>query len=224
MKNYNIKIVAVTLLLSINLFSQKYQVKKIKSFLRTPWIFEIGFNAIDDDGDKFKGLLDLNFADDKNIVKYPSRFGVTKYLNYGFKVQLVANFNIYKVGAEIDKGENLIKKNIFTMELTVNYNLNELIKINKWAEPYIAIGYGYTKRGIIENPNHNAGIGSNFWLYKNLGLNIQMLGKWTLKDRASNYVQYSAGFIYKIGKKKEIFESEAHKKAKSRIRKIIWKK
>ena len=224
MKKYSL--ILLTLVFSANVFSQKNYVTKIKAALSsTPWVFEIGSNAIQDNGRRLSGLIPFNSQRNWNAVPYPSRLSINKSLLYGCNVQLASNYNTFtKINNKNETGPTTSTYEVINIDLNFKYNINELIWMKRWISPYLVLGYGYTKRGLSRSPSNNLGLGINFWFYKVYGINVQGLGKWTLKNGASNYAHISLGFVYKVGSFKNMNEDEKYSKAKKHIRGVIRSK
>ena len=221
MKKAGIIATLIAVLVSGGAYSQKSEFKRImKTLSKTPWLFQVGTNVIDDDGDGLKGIYQLH-PYDYAVAKFPSTIGIEKFFLMGFRVQLSGNYNVYKVGKIINRGETRIDQIVYGVDLNVKYGLRELIPMGNYFDPYVLVGYGYTKRGHLENANNNFGVGTNICIYRGFGLNFQAVGKWTLKDGASNYVQYSAGIIYRLGDGSCFTENDHQIRSKKHLRKIL---
>ena len=75
----------------------------------------------------------------------------------------------------------------------------------RWIEPYLIMGLGYTFRTAGTETPHiptlNLGAGLNFWITKNIGIQIQSTGKLSIYPffigTDANYFQHSAGISYR---------------------------
>lgn len=170
----------------------KTQNKSFKTWLiKTPWIINYGADIITDNQAKLiNPLLKYTF--------YPAKFAAEKSLKKGWTIQFAF------------ASTSLNPHNYACFDLNLKYDLNNLIGETKWFDPYGILGIGYTyrdhKKGSVlalaapndkasNKVNFNAGLGANFWLFPNMGLNAQGLAK--LGD--DNYLQASLGLVLKIG-------------------------
>lgn len=167
---------------------------------KTPWTFGISGHVVDDDGNPFKKLF--NVSQSWKFLPYPSRFTIDGYYQAGFSFQTEFAYNQYKTGKMVNN--EIINTNwtFFSTDMYVKYDLNELIGQTNWWDPYVSAGYGFTLRsnayGRPTSFNANMGLGSNFWIYENLGFNLQTVAKFSMVEGTSNYLHHSVGVIYKL--------------------------
>jgi hypothetical protein len=187
----------------------KVKVNLWEQITKTPWVVQVGLDVIDDDDLK---LSEFKFW--SGINYYPMRFSVEK--------RLVGKFS--KFGIQIaGSSESLRPHNFWSTDINLKYSiLTSSIWDKKFFDPYVLIGGGNTYRDIPHGSrypalagkkpdagkdnsgNFNIGAGANFWIFPNAAIYIQGVAKFNLlekKFQGSNYLQYSAGFAFKIGKK-----------------------
>lgn len=175
---------------------------------KTPWVVQVGLDLIDDDDKK---LGEFKFWSENNY--YPMRFSVEKRLTGKFS----------KLGIQVaGSSESLRPHNFWSTDINLKYNfLTSAIGEARLFDPYALIGGGNTYRdlphgyrqftpmpgrpadyGKDNSGNFNVGLGANFWIFPNAGIYIQGVAKFNLlqeRFQGSNYLQYSAGFAFKIG-------------------------
>jgi hypothetical protein len=169
---------------------------------KTPWVVQVGLDLIDDDDAK---LSEFKFWSGNNY--YPMRFSVEK--------RLMGKFS--KLGIQVaGSSESLRPHNFWSTDINLKYNfLTSAIGDSRFFDPYVLIGGGNTYRdlphayrnyeGKDNSGNFNVGAGANFWIFPNAAIYIQGVAKFNLlqeRFQGSNYLQYSAGFAFKIGGEK----------------------
>lgn len=188
--------------------------QSFKHFItKTPWILQVGGNVVDDDGKPFNKVFDV-----KNSWNlFPSaKVAIEKELKYNWDIELSFTYNHFKAGKTVNGDVLKSSGTFFAIDLNGKKILTRLFRV----EPYLFSGFGYTLRN-QKYPNIvtlNAGFGFNIWAIDNvLGLNIQGSGKFGLTSpilkTGSNYLQHSAGIIYKFsGNNKRLKAARAHLK------------
>lgn len=175
------------------------------------WSFGLGVNVVYDAGSGTKDLF--NISDNWNFVN-PIVFNMAYYVNNKFSLSSTFSFNKYKADKIIDGGKVIsgFEASYFAIDLAGIYSFRELIKTNAFG-PYVFLGTGYTmigdyktdiSDGIISAQGRmtaNTGLGVNYWLSKNWGLNANVTGKFGLGDTTTNQIQYGFGINYLITKK-----------------------
>ena len=164
-----------------------------------PWLVSFGMNAIDVYPTNQPGLgkwFDeyFNANDHWNIIPTISQISVSRYVGDGFSVGVRGSLNqIDKFGdTEVDDLSH------YAIDGTIKYNLNEFLKLGKF-DPYIEVGGGYTWVDEIGAGTINGGIGFNYWLSENIGLNIQTSYKHAFEDYGVEHFQHLAGIAIKFG-------------------------
>jgi hypothetical protein len=162
----------------------------------TPWIINFGPVDIVDNDEGAKGLFKI--WDNKNY--YPLSASVEKYLFKGISIQGVVS------------SETINIRHFTSIQANIKYNLKELIGDTKWFDPYAVLGGSYTRRrfphgqhldsGVDRSLNINVGGGLNLWVFPNTGVFAQTLAQFNLLPSrgGSNFMQYSFGVVFKIGR------------------------
>jgi hypothetical protein len=192
---------------SINsVFAQPY--KTIKKYTPYKWMVGVSWNAIDDDGRKFAGIFD--YATSWNILPYPAKISVDRYLRHGWSVEASATYSEYKVGKMVQCSTD-VSSILAAFDLNAKHSFySYYAPRHRWIEPYFSMGIGYTYRSSALVAQHvptvNLGFGLNFWFTKNLGVQLHSNGKLGVYpgfwDTHTNYFQHSAGIMFRWHTKK----------------------
>ena len=157
---------------------------------KTPWQVGIGMNLIDDNDNtkSFGSLRDKTWS--------PFKFTLEKALVKGWDLQLAFSSTSYN------------PHNFLAIDVNGKYDLNNLIGETKWFDPYALVGLDYSYRDYTElkvnavkgvsstnKIGFNAGLGANFWLFPNVGIQTQAVAKLG----GNNYMAVSLGLVFKIG-------------------------
>jgi outer membrane protein OmpA-like peptidoglycan-associated protein len=202
MKNLKRILFAMLIVFAINMQAQDED---------NPWAITIGTNAVDffptnhpsiisANGDS-AGWLDEfgNARDHYNFASSPiSRVHVGKYIGDGFSLGGAVSFNqITQVG------EMSVPEDIYIgLDMDIRYDLNNAFGDTKWFDPYATFGGGYTFIDKDGAGTLNGGLGANFWLAENLGLNVSSTYKHTFDDTyLLPHFQHALGLIFKFGGK-----------------------
>lgn len=220
---YNFKFLlgAVTLFLSTGIFAQRSYPTVQKPIY--PWIFGLGVNAVDDDGQPFDHIFNAN--DSWHIPPFPSRISVAKYVLPGLTVGGNLNFNQYKKDKIVNSRINNSSGIFLSVDLEAQYHFNALFERNKWFDPFLGGGFGYTFRDPLaaHTFSANPALGINFWFTKYWGLQIRTTGKFALSsDRSLNYTQHSASILFRLGKEED--KNKEFRKRKYSLKKESTKK
>ena len=215
MKNLKNALVVVLIVFSVgqsNAQFSRWYYQFSAQLRQTPWIVGGGWNIVDDDGQPFKKLFDVNKT--WNLPPYPTRLFVQKVLDKekGWAVELGLTYNRYASGNRINNDEITPSGQMFFgADVAAIYDFNKLYDLNALMfgeqeifQPYAHMGLGYTYRAIgpyVHAPSVNLGLGFNVWVYEGWGVQIQSVSKIGLagpiiKTKA-NYMQHSIGVVYK---------------------------
>jgi hypothetical protein len=217
MKRLRVFIFMGLLLMCLGVNAQEESKTPPKHFLKetltklkpTPWILGIGWNVVDDDGHPTKNLFSSKSL---NMTPYLSTLRAEKYVAAGFSGVFYFAYNNFQAGKFInsDLPANA-SSNFMCYDLEVKYNLCTLYDINlhlfgmqrQLFDIYFATGMGYTFRAAQRVPDvttYNFGLGSNIWLTRHWGVNLQGMAKLGLTTplfrTPANYLQYSFGVVY----------------------------
>lgn len=181
------------------------------SIIQSSWMFGLGYNMVDDSGDVFDGLFNVN--SEWNTLAYPSRISAGRYFKSGLGVEAIATYNKYKVGKLIDGRINLEETDYLGLDARLTYDLNKIIGETAWFDPYIGVGAGYTDANNRSRSTYNAVIGFRTWFSDRIGLDFSSSGKWRTGDRGTNHIQHAAGVVYQFGIEKELSKKGQEKRA-----------
>ncbi len=187
-------------------FAQPY--KTIKVFKPYNWMIGVSWSVIDDDGHQFDRLFDVNGS--WNYLVYPTKVSLDRYFKYGWSIEGTATYNQYLPSKTINDSIGLTSV-FFCFDVNGKYSFyNQYAPRARWIDPYFTFGLGYTYRNCAavnpHVPTVNLGFGLNFWIYKGFGVQLHSNvkigvypGFW---DTHTNYLQHSAGLVYRFGKGK----------------------
>ncbi|MES2139018.1 MAG: hypothetical protein V4511_04880 [Bacteroidota bacterium] len=163
---------------------------------QTPWIVQFGPDIVDDNDSRLK---DFKVFDTRNY--YPIHASAEKRIVKGLSLQVALS------------SETLNPHNFWSTDLNAKYSfLTKSIEETRCFDPYALLGGGHTYRDFPHGQhketwkdnsgNLNVGGGVNIWAFKNAGIYLQTVAKFNLfksKFEGSNYLQFSAGVVFKIG-------------------------
>jgi hypothetical protein len=167
------------------------------------WAFGVSWNFVEDDGREFCQPFDVKQS--WNGLAYPTRLTVERRFKYGLSAEFAGAYNFYKTGKLINSSTD--KSGMFlSFDLNCKYGFYKMINI-PWLDPYASLGFGVTQRNALDEKfslTGNVAFGSNFWIYKGFGINIQTSGKIGVISEflgSSDYFQHSIGIVYKLSPK-----------------------
>ncbi len=147
--------------------------------------------------------------------KFPSAVSVGRVLNPSFN--LIGQFGISKL--ELDRmqsiGQPLSSDKFWTGDLNVAYKFANgyILKEDCWFDPYIYLGLGVSgiKDKSVDKTTYFkqvTGVGFNFWLTQNVGLNFQGAYDYmiapklsTTNEKRDDYMHYTFGVKFRFGAK-----------------------
>lgn len=173
-------------------------------------IIGIGWNIVDDNGQKFENVFELDSS--WNVPAYPSAFRVEKGFNKAMSFVFTGSYNKYKVSKRIN-GEIQNEESLFyAFDFGIKYNF--LHAKSEVIDLYGVFGFGATHRDTYTVGNEataNLSIGMNAYIYKGFGINIDASSKFGVDDfweTNVNYTQYSIGVIYKLHSSGKYYSSK----------------
>ena len=195
--------------------------KTIKKYTPYKWMIGVSWVAIDDNGHKFERMFDVGSS--WNILPYPNKLSVDRYFKKGWSAEISGTYAILKSNRYVNDTMG-ISSDLINIDLTGKYSFYTwYAPRHRWIEPYFTFGIGYTYRTNANTDQHaptvNAGFGLNFWVVKNIGVQLHSTGKLAVYpafwDTHGNYFQHSAGIVYrfKTGRKNDNgnFGNQKHK-------------
>ena len=169
-------------------YAQTPELTKKDSTIVSSWIAGIGFNAVDDSGDQFNRLFDIEEA--WNAVPYPSRLSIGKYFKNGLGIEAIAAYNKYKKDKIVDGLPIANDKDYFSIDSRLSYDLNKIIGETGWFDPYVGVGIGYTYTNDISRGTYNGVLGFRTWFSERIGLDVNSSGKWPMNSNYTNHLQH----------------------------------
>ncbi|MES2397283.1 MAG: hypothetical protein V4549_14835 [Bacteroidota bacterium] len=163
---------------------------------QTPWIVQFGPDIVVDNDTRLK---EFKVFESRNY--YPIHASAEKRILKGLSIQVVLS------------STSLQPHDFWSTDINAKYSLlTKNIEDTKWFDPYALLGGGHTYRdfphGQHKGTNHdnsgnlNVGGGVNIWAFNNAGIYLQSVAKFNLLEKkydGSNYLQFSAGVVFKIG-------------------------
>jgi OmpA-OmpF porin, OOP family len=215
MKHLN-KLLATTLLF-VGLTSQAQDANN-------PWAVSFGANAVDtkismlgNDNLLFEQLG--NVQRNWNIIPSVSYLNISRNVGNNFSIGLIGSVNkIDKWVTVLPEGTLSTKSThkyltsnpgnlaYYAADMVIKYSFQDALK-SKWFDPSLHLGGGYTFLGDASAGTVNGGLGMNFWLTEQIGLQLQSTLKYGFDDNRVAHadvpttMQHFAGIIYKFGGK-----------------------
>lgn len=189
------------LLIALTIYSQETQLTAKDSIVKQSWIVSLGTNIVDDSGDEFGELFDIN--EGWNTVPFPSRISIGRYFENGLGLEAIGTYNKYKEGKIVDNAVNPSDVDYFGLDFRVSYDLNMILGETGFFDPYIGIGAGYTDANNQGRGTYNAVLGFRTWFSEHWGLDFNTTGKWAMDtENATNHIQHAVGVAYRFNVKK----------------------
>lgn len=192
------KIIALSFVL-ISTIGWSQNFKKIKPY---SWMVGVNWNIIEDDGYRFKHLL--NVKDSWNLPVFPSAINVDVYLKKGMSLDFSASYNEYKLGKLINYNDTTRHGKVFALDANFKYSFGFLMDQQRF-DPFVFAGIGYTGREAVWPQNMlsgNIGAGFNVMIVGGLGVQWRTTGKIGLLpevfDEEFDYLHHHFGLIYKF--------------------------
>ncbi len=203
---------ALAVLFTLSIVGQETQLTKKDSIVQSFWLVSLGTNIVDDSGDEFGKLFDLQ--DGWNAVPYPSRISIGRYFANGLGLEAMASYNKYKEGKIVDNVVNPEDVNYLGLDLRISYDLNMILGETGFFDPYVGIGAGYTDANNQGRGTYNATVGFRTWFSDHWGLDFNSTGKWTMNTQNStNHIQHAVGVAYRFNVEKGLSRKGEEKKA-----------
>ncbi len=182
------------------------------SIVVSAWTVGLGYNFVDDSGDVTDKLFSVNAQ--WNALPYPSRISIGRYFKSGIGLSAVGSYNKYKVGKQIDGRVNQQETDYLALDTGVSYNLNKIVGETAWFDPYLGLGFGFTRANTISRVTFNTTVGFRIWFSDRWGADLNTMAKWTIGETdATNHVQYGAGAVYRFGIEKALSKKGEEKLA-----------
>jgi outer membrane protein OmpA-like peptidoglycan-associated protein len=211
MKNLKLGITALALSFASTAFAQTTS---------NPWLIGVGAHAENHvAAGKFGDMFSTAFGGNGGELYKMNNFTITPPLS---KLTVARNLNKYfvldwqtTVGNVDNKKIGMDKEFFLQTGLGVQFKLASLWNEESWFDPYLRVGANYLRHdyegtgavnsdGDLIKANHftaAGGIGANFWLTKNFGINLQgdYVGTPTDKSAVANFWQAGASILFRFG-------------------------
>lgn len=165
-----------------------------------PWTIGVGVNIVDNDGFRF----DKPFDTDNWNFKNPLSINVERKWRDYFSTNLAITLNKLTKDNKQNNGYLTESSNLFAIDLTGRFIFDQFIwEQNPRIDPfegYVLAGFGYTSVLDTDSIMFDVGLGFNFWLYEDIGIRLQTMGKFGFNDYQylKNYIQHTAEFIFRF--------------------------
>ncbi|MBO0323572.1 OmpA family protein [Muricauda sp. CAU 1633] len=190
-------LVALACFFTASILAQDVELTKKDSIVQSYWLVTLGVNAVDDSGDEFGELFDLEKG--WNMVPFPSRVSVGRYFKNGLGLEAIGSYNQYQEGKIVDKVEITEDIDYLALDFRVSYDLNKILGETGFFDPYIGIGAGYTDANNQGRGTYNAVLGFRTWFSDHWGLDLNTTGKWAMStENATNHIQHALGVAYRF--------------------------
>ena len=212
MKNLKLGITALALSFASTAFAQTTS---------NPWVIGVGAHGENHvaAGGKIGDVFSTAFGGNGGDLYKINNFTITPPLS---KLTVARNLNKYfvldwqtTVGNVDNKKVGMGKEFFLQTGLGLQFKLASFWNEESWFDPYVRVGANYLRHdyegtglvnsdGDLVKANHftvATGIGSNFWLTKNFGLNLQgdYVSTPTNKGGAINFWQAGASILFRFG-------------------------
>ena len=165
-----------------------------------PWTLGVGINIVDNDGFQFDDPFDANHWNFKNPLSINIERKWRDYLSTNFAITL----NKLTTDNKQNNGYIAESSTLFAVDVTGRFIYDQYVfEQNNRVDPfeaYVAMGFGYTSVLSKESIMFDVGLGFNFWLFQDIGLRLQTMGKFGFNDYQylKNYIQHTAEFIIRF--------------------------
>jgi hypothetical protein len=197
------------------------------------WMFGLSWVLTDDDGEAYNPFLIENL----HSHLFPSKITIDKYIYNGWSAETVLAYSTYNP-QKTTNDQDSISGSLFSMDFHGKYSFYKLLNSGV-IDPYVTSGLGISIRNNNDenakalNPTLNIGLGLNFWITQNIGIQLNSTAKIGMIDffKSSDYMQHSVGIVarfeslkatdnqfnkskYKISKKRKKMKHTKKKKKK----------
>ena len=222
--------IATLIFISFGAYAQPY--KTIKPYKPYKWMVGLHLIAVDDDGNKFGNLFDVNSS--WNIKPFPTRFTLDRYFVYGWSIEMAVSYAAYTPDILVNDSTGREGINL-SIDFNAKYSFYNLYAPRaRWIEPYLIAGVGFTYRTGTADPyvpTVNLGGGINLWIVNWFGVQLSSTAKFAVYtkvwDTKSNYLQHNAGLVFRTldnAKQKNKNSRKQHKWTNKQPKKIKRRK
>ena len=172
------------------------------------WIIKAGVNAVDDS----REWKPFDFLNDESSSAFsnPIALGIEYRFANANSISLFGSLNKWKANEGLIDGVLLTEDRSYSsVDLSYKFYFDHFFLNANWLDIYIEGGLGlyfisadgpFTERE--SKLSQNLGFGSIIWFSKSVGLNLQIVNKFSREELyTGNHVQYFAGLTFKLMKK-----------------------
>ena len=165
-----------------------------------PWTIGVGVNIVDNDGFQFEKPFNSSSWNFKN----PLSLNIERKWRDFFSTNFAITINQLTKDNKQNNFDLNESSNLFAVDLTGRFIFDQYIfEQNPRVDPfelYVLAGFGYTYVFSTDTVMFDVGLGFNFWLYEDIGLRLQTMGKFGFNDYQylKNYIQHTAEFIFRF--------------------------
>jgi hypothetical protein len=185
------------------------------------WMFGTSWILTDDDGESFNPFLFENL----HSHLFPTQLNIDKFIYNGWSAECVLTYSKYNQ-EKVTNGSTGISGSMFSMDFHGKYSLYKLLNAGV-IDPYVVSGLGLSLRNNNDtsarslSPTFNFGLGLNFWITKQIGIQMRSTAKIGLTDflKSSDYMQHSIGVVLRfeqLDKANKSFNKSKYKVSKKR--------
>ncbi|MDB4075153.1 hypothetical protein N9529_02165 [Crocinitomicaceae bacterium] len=222
--------IATLIFIPFSSYAQPY--KTIKPYKPYKWMIGLHWTAVDDDGNKFGNIFDVNNS--WNIKPFPTRFTLDRYFVYGWSIEMAVSYAAYTPDILVNDSTGREGINL-SIDFNAKYSFYNLYAPRaRWIEPYLIAGVGFTYRTGTADPyvpTVNLGGGINLWIVNWFGIQLSSTAKFAVYpkvwDTKSNYLQHNAGLVFRTpdkAKQKNQNSRKQHKWTNKQPKKIKRRK
>ncbi len=211
MRKFTLLTTILLFLASLNLNAQNSDHK---------WAIGLNWNWADFNTVHLPLAKQFRYTNWQNQYYFPNSLTVGRYLNPSFNLLGQVNFLKLEEDRMASLNQPISKEQMWTADIDVAYKFANgyLLKEDCWFDPYIYLGLGASKINDQDDEQvyfkQVTGLGFNFWITHWLGLNFQAAYDWVLLPKVTyagtteevkrdDYMHYTAGLKFRIGKMKD---------------------
>ncbi len=190
---------------------QAQSTKSITNKDHYSWMFGLSWVLTDDDGEAYNPFLVENL----HPHFFPSKITVEKYIDNGLSTEVVLAYSFYN-DEKITNAQRDISGSLSSIDFHGKYSFYKLLNSGD-IDPYIASGIGISVRKNNDKnvqrvaSNLNIGLGLNFWIPQNIGIQLNSTAKIGMRvpKNGSGYMQHSIGVVVRFKSLKDKVKCES---------------
>ena len=189
MKNYCAVLCIAIFFLSVEIFSQNQ---------KKGWIVSIAYSNINNSEEKFMEQSFSNY----NTFEYPNTLSAENRISSRFSIQFSGIYNQFQPKIDpTNRASSTSNQTYLSGDVKINYKLTNGLGKKGWLDPFISSGIGYSKLDKLGDAKYSGGLGSNFWVKPNWGIQINSTFQKGFEAQNSFLITHSVGLIFKINNK-----------------------